>query len=71
MRAPQSDAERELLRALLGMAYQYLHAGNGALDHECMGAGEDAMKVLSEYGLVSDDSRHGRLTPAGEALLDE
>lgn len=72
MASDVSERERRILRALAGMAYQYMGGGfDGKLDHMCMSAGEDAVKVLAEFGLVVDEGRHSRWTPAGEALLNE
>jgi hypothetical protein len=64
-----SDQEQRLLAALAGMVDQDLGAENGGLDHMCMGAGERAVKLLAEYGLVTDETRHSRWTEEGERFL--
>jgi hypothetical protein len=69
-RTPASKQEERLLGALALMVSQYLTAKNNGLDHMCMGAGERAMTILAEYGLVTDNTRHGRWTDAGERFLD-
>lgn len=69
-RTPANDQEERLLAALALMVSQYLGGEDGTLDHMCMGAGERAMTILAEYGLVTDDTRHGRWTDAGERFLD-
>lgn len=67
---PASEREERLLGALAWMVKQYLSVEDGGLDHVCMSAGEQAMTLLAEYGLVTDDTRHGRWTDAGERFLD-
>jgi hypothetical protein len=69
-RTPVNQQEERLLGALALMVSQYLTVENNGLDHMRMGAGERAMTVLAEYGLVTDDTRHGRWTDAGERFLD-
>ena len=65
-----TDAERRLLATLAWMCEQYLGNGKGEwLDHEAMGAGEDAIELLARYGLVEPSGRGGRWTDAGRALL--
>ena len=64
------DAERRLLIALAWMCEQYLsERDTDYLDHKCMSAGEDAVKILAQYGLVEPDGRGGCWTEAGKALL--
>ena len=36
----------------------------------CMGAGEDALDLLIEYGLVEPEPRGGTWTAAGRAILE-
>lgn len=67
---PANEREERLLGALAWMVCQYLTVENNGLDHMCMSAGERAMTILAEYGLVTDDTRHGRWTEAGERFLD-
>jgi hypothetical protein len=69
-RTPANEQEDRLLGALAWMVSQYLTVENNGLDHMCMSAGEQAMKILAEYGLVTDDTRHGRWTEAGQLFLD-
>jgi hypothetical protein len=65
-----TDAERRLLVALAWMCEQYLGNGKGDwLDHQAMSAGEDAIALLAEYGMVEPRGRGGRWTAAGRALL--
>jgi len=64
-----TDAERKILRALAGMCNQYL-LHKGGLDHLCMSAGERAVEVLAEYGLVDCNDRGAAWTKAGQDLLD-
>jgi hypothetical protein len=61
--------EERLLAALAGMCVQYLEE-NGVLDHMWMGAGEDAMAVLADYGLIEVAGRGGSWTKAGRAFLE-
>lgn len=65
-----TDAERRLLVALAWMCEQYLGDGKGEwLDHQAMSAGEDAIALLAQYGMVEPSGRGGRWTDAGRALL--
>lgn len=51
-----------------------LELGSGkqtGIDHECMGAGEDAVELLVEHGLIAPSGRGGTWTEAGKALLAE
>ena len=59
--------------ALAWMCEQYIGSGRADyLDHECMSAGEEAVAVLADYGLVEVTSvRGGNWTEAGKALLDQ
>lgn len=66
------DGERKLLTALAKMCEQYLGDGTGkpdGLDHMCMRAGEDAVELLVQHGLVKPAGRGGTWTEAGRALL--
>ena len=62
--------EKKLLEALAWMSQQYLHNGKG-LDHLCMSAGERAVKILYQYGLVEDNDRGTAWTELGHKILDE
>ena len=71
---PQNMTEREtrLLYALGLMCGQYLgelHEGREVLDHLCMGAGEEAFKALSAFGLIEIEGRGATWTEAGERLM--
>ena len=63
------EAERRLLVALAWMCEQYLSDGS-ELDHMCMSAGEGAVELLIQYGLVEPRGRGGTWTKAGQAILD-
>ncbi|PTS91027.1 hypothetical protein DBR41_23270 [Pseudomonas sp. HMWF010] len=63
-----SHADRELLTALAAMCAQYLE-NDGVLDHQCMSAGEKAVRVLIQHGLVTPSARGGAWTDAGRAVL--
>lgn len=64
------ENERRLLIALAWMCEQYLGSGKlDWLDHQCMGAGEDAIELLVDHGLVDPSGRGGTWTDAGKALL--
>ena len=67
------NREKRLLAALAAMAYQYLHRQKeDILDSDAMDAGEHAILVLAEYGMVEVDQRGrilGRWTNAGRELL--
>lgn len=65
-----TDTEMRLLTALAQMAAQYLEDGDH-LDSLSMSAGQDALAVLAEHGLVDADEpfRFGRWTAAGRRLL--
>ena len=65
------DREPRLLSALAHMCEQYLgDANSNALDHQSMSAGEGAVRMLIEYGLVRPGGRGGEWTKAGRELLD-
>jgi predicted transcriptional regulator len=71
-----SDTERKLLQALARMAAQYLvhHAEDTELDSAAMSAGEHALSVLAQYGLVALKGGHrirGDWTEAGRRFLEE
>jgi hypothetical protein len=65
------DHERKLLIALARMVDQYLTDGE-LLDNRAMRAGETALAVLAEHGLVTivGGYRFGRWTNAGRELLN-
>lgn len=55
--------------ALALMAQQYLETDGGELDHLCMSAGEHAIDVLADHGLITSHSRGGSWTELGRNLL--
>jgi hypothetical protein len=61
------DAEKKLLIALVYMVEQYLERDDGLLDHQFMTAGETAIEVLRERGLIESDEggRFARWSEAG------
>lgn len=67
------DREKRVLLALAKMAEQYLtRRKDGVLDSDAMDAGESAILILAEYGLVEANQRGrimGRWTEAGRELL--
>jgi len=68
-RIPSPD-ERRILHALAWMCAQYI-SDNGELDHQCMYAGEEAVEVLVDYGMIEPVRRGGTWTNEGKRLLDE
>jgi hypothetical protein len=68
-RPPTTEKERALLVALAWMCEQYLSNGQGHLDHMYMSAGEDAVGLLAQYGLVEPGARGGTWTEAGQSVL--
>ena len=69
-RALMTDKELKLLKGLAYMCDQYLDMHrSGLLEHFHMGAGQYAIAVLLEYGLVETDPTGGWWTEAGLALL--
>lgn len=63
-----TEKEKRLLKVLVGMTEQYLRTKEGRLDHQRMNAGEDAIELLAEYGLVLNEGRNSRWTDAGWQL---
>jgi hypothetical protein len=71
-----NETEKKLLQALAKMAAQYLvqHVQDTELDSIAMGAGEHALTVLAEYGLVTLKGGHrirGNWTEAGRSFLEK
>lgn len=65
-----SEREAILLDALAGMCEQYLKSGD-CLDNQCMGAGEDALRALHHFSLITmPNARIGYWTEAGQRVLD-
>ena len=63
-----TDDERPLLRALALMCAQYIGEGDW-VDHQCIGAGEEAVDILAKYGFIEPSGRGGRWTETAEALM--
>ena len=63
-----TDEEWHLLRALALMCAQYIGQDDW-VDHECIGAGEEAVEQLVKYGMLEPSGRGGRWTEVGEALM--
>ena len=63
-----TNEEERLLAALAGMCVQYLER-DGILDHMFMSAGEDAVSVLADYGLIEAQGREATWTDAGKLFL--
>ena len=72
---PMDKNEQDrLLHALAWMCVQYIGGVDGEggytqLDHQCMNAGEEAVRLLVKYGLLEPDGRGGRWTEKGRELL--
>ena len=65
-----TEKERQLLVALAWMCEQYIGSGQcDGLDHQCISAGENAVDLLVEFGLIERGGRGGTWTEAGKALL--
>ncbi len=64
-----TENEQRLLVSLAQMCEQNLSNGK-QLDHMFMGAGEGALELLVEYGLVTPEPRGGSWTDAGIKLLE-
>lgn len=65
-----TENERRLLHSLASMCEQYLRTPEGDLDHLAMSAGEEAVQLLDEYGLIEPSGRGGRWSDAGKAVLN-
>jgi hypothetical protein len=66
-----TEKEQRLLSVLAWMCVQYLGKnGDDLLHHKCMCAGQDAIEVLADYGLVEITmARGGKWTAAGKTFL--
>ena len=65
--------ELHALYALALMCSQYIAEqvnGHEVLDHMCMGAGEEAYKVLAAYSLIEIEGRGATWTTLGLELLE-
>ena len=63
-----TEREEILLAALASMASQYLEE-DGTLDHMFISAGEQAMQLLFEHGLIDTAGRCASWTAQGRAFL--
>lgn len=59
-----------LLKALALMCWQHMTDSDDVIDHKGIYAGEYAVDLLAEYGLVEPHDRGGVWTAAGRILLD-
>lgn len=64
------ERERKTLQSLALMCDQYLRTPEGDLDHLCMTAGEDAVRLLIQHGLIIPMGRGGHWSEAGLAILN-
>ena len=66
-----TEEERRLLVALAWMCAQYIGAATSSgWTTSAWGAGEEAIDLLVQYGLVDPSGRGGVWTEAGKALLN-
>ena len=67
-----TDSEKKLLIALVAMVHQYLHEHGDEVDNLAESAGELAIKVLADLGLMElVNTRFGRWTEAGRKFSQE
>jgi hypothetical protein len=66
--AAMVDDDQALLRALALMCAKYIGEDDW-VDHECIGAGEEAVRLLVQHRMIEPSGRGGRWTEAGEALM--
>ena len=67
-----TDREKKLLIALVKMVDQYLDQYEDQVDSRSMSAGEHAIAVFADFGLMEViDSRFGRWTEAGKKFVAE
>lgn len=64
-----TEMETRLLHSLAWMCEQYLRTPEGDLDHLCMSAGEEAVGLLVEQGMVLPSGRGGHWSKKGLAIL--
>ncbi len=66
-----TEGERKAVKALAWMCERYLGPGNAtSLKHQFMSAGEMAIELLAEHGLVIRTSSGGSWTGEGRAFLE-
>jgi hypothetical protein len=67
-----TENEKKLLIALVQMVKQYLDEKGGEVYSLSMSAGEHAIEVLAQFGLmVSTNPASGRWTEAGKEFIDQ
>jgi hypothetical protein len=67
-----TDNEKKLVIALVRMVDQYLEQYSDEVDSRSMSAGEQAIEVLADFGLMEVvNTRFGRWTEVGNKLLEE
>jgi hypothetical protein len=67
-----TDSEKKLLISLVLMVQQYLDKYGDEVDSRSMSAGEHAIEVLAEFGLMENvNIRFGRWTEAGKQFRRE
>jgi len=67
-----TDSEQKLMVALVLMVNQHLHAHGDEVDNLEESAGERAIEVLSDFGLIEMvNTRFGRWTDAGKRFRRE
>jgi hypothetical protein len=67
-----TDSEQKLLMALVAMVQQHLHAYGDEVDNFAESAGQRAIQVLSDFGLMEMvNTRFGRWTEAGKTFSEE
>jgi hypothetical protein len=64
-----TENERRLLQSLALMCDQYLRTSEGDLDHLSMTAGQYALRLLNEYGLIDSSGRGALWSDAGMVML--
>ncbi len=68
---PMTLSERKMLHSLAWMVSQYLENNEGCIDHLCMSAGEQAVDILFNFGIVSGTSRNEEWTAKGKEFLKD
>jgi hypothetical protein len=67
-----TDSEKKLLMALVAMVHQHLQEYGDEVDNLAESAGERAIQVLADFGLMEMvNTRFGRWTEAGKKFSEE
>ncbi len=67
-----TDREKKLLIALVAMVHQHLDEYGDEVDNRAVSAGERAIQVLADFGLMEMvNTRFGRWTEAGRRFSEE